>query len=144
MNYIESCLNSCDSTYEAFSKREKIKLMQPWREMYSRKVFETTGKWVVDGCDYKSLGEGFCKSVKGDSAMRSYLELPSQSFLVVPEGDAAPAYLCSSTVKMPVFDDLPCGLQVFLFPEDYSWTMFFSYSCCGEFGPYFSRSEWQK
>ena len=135
MDYLEEWISNNSSTYSALTKRDKIALMRQWRQIYA-------GDAVLDGIDARAFTVGETKCLKGAVAEVEFVKVPPASIYVIPSDDSN-GYLCEATPADLVFRDVPCGLLLYVFDKEQTWTMVFSYDCCGgAWGPFFSRKEW--
>jgi hypothetical protein len=135
MDYLEDWIRNNSSSYSALTKRDKIGLMRQWRQIYA-------GDAVLDGIDARAFTVGKAKSIKGAAAEVEFVKEAPASIYVIPSDDSH-GYVCQSAPADLVFRDVPCGLLLYVFDEAQTWTMVFSYDCCGgAWGPFFSRREW--
>jgi hypothetical protein len=128
----------CGASVTLIDRRERWRLMQLWRETFARPVKEKTGRWVYHGLDWHTFSWKFCKSKSGFRAVIEYLSEKAKTVYVVSQDETQTAFSCAS--ETPI-DFSECGTDVYVFPEDYAWTIAFTHEE-PQIGPFFSRAEW--
>jgi Domain of unknown function (DUF4275) len=113
--------------------------MQRWRSVYAQSVKAATGHWTHNGFDWHAFSWNFSRAESRGKARASYLSEENAQLVVIP-GDDIYAAGIGSGVRAPDFGDL--GTDIYVFPEDLSWTMCFTHEDDSGIGPYFSRAEW--
>lgn len=109
--------------------------MKQWRQVYA-------GDAELDGIDARAFTVGKMKCLTGAPAELEFMGQPPASIYVIPSDDSH-GYICEAVPEDLVFQDVPCGLLLYVFDEAQTWTMVFSYDCCGgSWGPFFSRKDW--
>ncbi len=121
------------------SPQQGWRLLQSWREVYCRPVFEATGKWVYDKAHaWNTFSGEFFPCTKGHEAIEAYRVESSENLLVLPEDDHEVAFRCTS--DSPV-DFSGLLIDVYVSPDSFEWTMVFTHEH-PLYGPYYSRADW--
>jgi hypothetical protein len=112
--------------------------MQRWRETFASPVKQRTGRWVYRGFEWHAFSYGFCQARSGKHALSDYLAEPVDDIYVIPQEDRNVAFSCKSDRHI---DFSACGIDLYVVPRDFSWTIAFTHEQPG-IGPFFSRAEW--
>jgi len=105
-------------------RKERWYRFQRWREIYSRRIHEKTGKWVHRGWDWHTFSGGFAIAMRGARAVELYKAGNCPEVLVLPQDSKFPALRCS---RWNPIDFSPLGLEVSIAPDSLEWTMVFSH-----------------
>jgi hypothetical protein len=126
------------ATVVTLDVKDRLLVMQQWREAYARAVKERTGSWVYEGHDWHTFSWNFCRYRQGARALSEYLSERVIGVYVIPEDEEQSAFICNGP-RLLDFSD--CRADVHVFPENLSWTAAFTHEQ-PDIGPYFSRFEW--
>ena len=136
----QSALERCGGQQEILERKERLQWMQRWREVYARPVHEATGSWRIEQYDWHAFSYSYTRALNGEKAVLAYEDERPKVLLVCPEEEQLPAVRIRIAKRKPSFRQ-EFG-DVYVFPEDLSWTMAFTHEESMELGPYFSRREW--
>jgi hypothetical protein len=129
---------SAGATVEQFDEVERWRLMQAWRGLFARAVWDRYGKWVHRGYHWHAFSSGLVPAKHGARALQLYLAERVTTLLVLPEDEGGSGLSCR--VVAPV-DFSPLRLDLLVAPPSLEWTIVFTHEQ-PELGPYYSRSEW--
>jgi hypothetical protein len=108
---------------DVLSKSDSIKIHRKWLELFAYKVKETTGKWRIGA----HLWEGFDSDIQScylnNKALEQYRKQKISLFYVFDESGKY-CFKCKSNVFPEFFNT---GYDLYLLPEDNSWTAAFSH-----------------
>jgi hypothetical protein len=114
--------------------------MQRWRTTYAQSVKSATGKWTYNGFDWHAFSWNFSRSLSRHKARSSYFSEQVTGLVAIPESETQLACL-SRSIQAPNL--APLGDDIYVFPEDLSWTMCFTHEEGSGIGPFYSRAQWQ-
>ena len=132
-------LESFGAVVQTFDAKSRWSAMQRWRTTFARSVKNATGHGTYKGVDWHAFSWNFSPAKSRHQARRAYLSESATELLVIPQSDTHAAVL-SRGVPAPDFTVLQT--DVYVFPEDLSWTMCFTHEDDSGAGPWFSRAEW--
>ena len=135
-----AALKRCGGSQEVLERKERSLWMQRWREVYARAVHAATGSWKLGQFDWHVFSHPYARSLNGQEAMRAYEEERPKVLLICPEYEEFPAVRLRVGKRKPSFRQE--NGDVYVFPEDLSWTVAFTHEESLGLGPYFSRREW--
>ena len=119
--------------------RERWQEMQSWREVFAAPYHNETGKWKRGKYEWHIFSFNHTPSISGEKALTRYQAQPVEKYYVVPEGGILTAYLCVGG-RLP---NLRLLLEdIYVWPDDLSWTMAFTHEMDVWLGPYFCLREW--
>jgi hypothetical protein len=118
-----------------------------WRRTFAGHVKRSTGKWVV-GTDAAAFCYPSAVCLKGPEARDAYDQLIAKEFVAFTSKEHEPIFLCRG--KPPLYKNVVAFvtyttdlIDVYLSDPNFAWTMVFTHEIDMDFGPYFSRKEWQ-
>ncbi len=129
----EQILSRCGA-FEVLPDKERWKLMQAWREAYARALHTLTGKWSRDGFDWHVFSFEHTPASSGTRALEAYRAERPEVLIVIPQFKKFPAV----RLHVQVLPEFP-RTDVYVFPENLSWTLAFTHEQSSGLGPYFSR-----
>ena len=127
----------CERTL--LSKKQRGVVLQQWREVFAAPYYQVSGKWKLDGFEWHVFSFNHTPAITGDEAINSYKTSVRTRFFVVPEDPRLEAYSCESG-EWPSFRQTLC--DIYVWPQNLSWTVAFTHEESLGLGPYFSRREW--
>jgi hypothetical protein len=137
--YLDDALDAAGGRRELISIRRRRELLQEWRHIYAAGLHVATGKWTWLGLDWHVFSYDHARALAGEKACLAYVAVSSPSrYFVCPQDEAFPAF---EIVDASLADFRNSGLDIYVWPEGFTWTMAFTHED-GWLGPYFSRREW--
>ncbi len=121
-------------TLEELSAKERWRLMQDWRHAFAGSLHARTGKWVRGEFDWHVFSFGDAAALKGARALEAYRAEGPGTVLVIPQAERLPGVRLHAH-HLPELR----GLDVYISPPDFSWTMAFTHEESAGLGPYFSH-----
>jgi len=130
----------CGGKATLLSNKERWQILQSWRHVFSRELYERTGKWQHNGFDWHTFSYDFAPAENGAKALDSYRSQSANAFYVIPQDELLPGFLCADA-QLPDFSG--CFLDVYIFPRELAWTMAFTHEShtSMELGPFFARGD---
>ena len=130
---LERLLSQSEGRYQAIAETEWRRYNQRWLETFARPVKDKTGHWIHLGYKWHTFSYKFVPAASRESAIEAYSrEMPSK-FIVLSEDEGDPSFICEN---MPLPDLTEIGEDLYVFPDDYLWTMVFTHEH-PLLGPYF-------
>jgi hypothetical protein len=136
----QTALERCGGSQEILDRKKRWHWMQRWREVYASALHAATGSWKLGKFDWHVFSHPYARALNGQKAMLAYEEERPKVLLICPEYEVLPAVRLLVAKRKPSFRQ-ESG-DVYVFPEDLSWTVAFTHEESLELGPYFSRREW--
>ena len=134
-----SIMEQTGADLEELPTKEGWRVMQQWREVFAAPYHAATRKWKRGKYEWHIFSFKDTKSVDRKHAMKQYERQSVERFFVVPEGEHLTAYFCIGG-SLPNFRSL--AEDIYVWPEDLSWTMAFTHEMEPGLGPYFCLREW--
>ena len=135
----QSALDLCGGHAEPIGRREQHDLLQAWREIYAAPYDDVKGRWKLSQFEWHVFGYGYTRALNGERAVAAYLDQNSPSLVIIPED----ARLTAVKLRQGLVPDLRrLENDVYVWPDDLSWTMAFTHEESIGLGPFFSRMEW--
>jgi hypothetical protein len=135
----DEILASCGGQIEVIDKRERMRLIQAWRECYAAPLHSARGIWKLDNYEWHVFSFAYTRAINGLKAYVEYQRQVADVLIVCPEQAKLPAVRIVGG-RLPDFR--PVGGDVYVWPHDLQWTMAFTHEESMGLGPYFSRSDW--
>lgn len=135
-----NALERCGGSQEILEANERRQWMRRWRDVYARGVHAATGSWTLGEFDWHAFSYRHARALNGQEAVLAYEEERPKRLLICPEFEELSAVRLLVAKRKPSFRQ-EYG-DVYVFPEDLSWTMAFTHEESLGLGPYFSRREW--
>ncbi|MEZ4223516.1 MAG: DUF4275 family protein [Polyangiaceae bacterium] len=108
-----------------------------WRKRFAARLDPELSGEGKGGFDWHAFSYQTCRHVTGDEARNAYRNLADSADLVLlPHRGEGPGFRAHGA-----HDFSGAGVDVYIFPEDLSWTMVFTHED-GWLGPYFSKAAW--
>jgi len=107
-----------------------------WRNTFAPQVKKVTGLDTHAGFDWHAFSEGFAPACSGDEARSEYRRRERAQELLVLVGPAPHGGFACRSATLPWVEGK--GLDVYVVPPNFSWTMVFTHE--GYIGPYFATS----
>ena len=137
--YFDDALDAAGGRREIIPLWRRRQLLQEWRYVYAAWLCVVTGKWTWRGYDWHAFSFNHARALARERASFAYATLtPPSSYVVCPHDERLPAL---EVVGGSLADFKNSGLDIYVWPDDFAWTMAFARED-GWFGPYFSRREW--
>lgn len=137
----QTALERCGGRQEILEKVQRRQWMRRWREVYARALHAATGSWKLGQFDWHVFSYPYARALNGDEAVLAYEEEQPKVLLICPEYEELfPAARLVVAKRKPNFRQE--GGDVYVFPDDLSWTVAFTHEEPARLGPYFSRREW--
>jgi hypothetical protein len=121
-------------------RQEKQQLQQQWRAAFAFNLKMYAGRRQSSDRDWHVFSTNQATYRDGTTAVNFYLRTKVHDIFIVPEDDALPGLRCTGDTPP---DLSPLGLDLYVSPPDFAWTMVFTHEQPWH-GPYFARREWQK
>jgi hypothetical protein len=141
-NAMEQFLDTLGIRFETIDRQGKWSLQQTWRQRFSRRVKDATGKWSSESPDWSTFSAGYTASVRGFRAESAYADAVAKTVILLSSNPAIPSYRCSSKPNLVDLRQLLIHerrlYDLYVFPPDFGWTMVFVHE--EEMGPFFSTS----
>ena len=118
----EEVRKRCDEV-EELSKSQSIKIHQLWLSRFANRVKTRTGKWRVGEHLWEGFGRDGQPSFVSTKALTQYARQEIDTFYVFDE-TGKHCYMCKSAWHPEFYDT---GYDVYLMPEDGSWTVVFTH-----------------
>ena len=135
----QSVLDECGGQTEPIARIERDKLLQTWREVYAAPYHDAKGRWKLSQYEWHVFSFGYTRALNGERAVAAYSDQSAPSLIVCPEDGRSPAWKLTDG-NLPDFRKW--GGDVYVWPDDLSWTMAFTHEGGLGLGPYFSQMEW--
>ena len=135
---LEDFLNQRKIACSNLDKKEIYRLRQEWRSVFSICLHQQTGKWRIGDIDWHTFSYKHAVHVGGAKAQDSYKSISGMSEIVIIDENAGIGFRCT-VGELPDLTEI--GRDLYVFPISLDWTMVFTHE--QDFGPYFSRKEWQ-
>ena len=120
------------------ARREVWKLQQSWRERYSKRLWEATGRWILGRFDWHVFTHDYCEySYGARAASRVAQRLPAM-VSIFSDGGSPPAWGVAGMlhgVQGGVFRG-----DLIVAADDFSWTYVFTHS--DVYGSFYAESTW--
>jgi len=110
----------CDKV-TVLSKSNSINIHKKWLKLFASKVKNATGKWMVGEHLWEGFSSGLQVNYLNNKALEQYNLQKSYSFYIFDESGKQ-GFICTSN-SLPEFYNT--GYDIYLFPEDESWTIVF-------------------
>jgi hypothetical protein len=135
----QSVLDECGGQTEPIARIERDKLLQTWREVYAAPYHDAQGRWRLSQFEWHVFSFGYTRALNGERAVAAYSDQSAPSLIICPEDGRKPAWKLTDG-NLPDFRKW--GGDVYVWPDDLSWTMAFTHEGGLGLGPYFSQMEW--
>ncbi len=135
----QTVLDRRGARQQTLEDRERWALMQGWRRIYAARLYAATGRWKHGPFEWHIFSHGYAHALHGERAALAYEAERSDALIVCPESGQLPA-VCLTAGVLPDFR--PECDDVYVWPDDFSWTMAFTHEESWGLGPYFCRREW--
>jgi len=148
LDIVEKYFDDNNIEYVRLDKKACCQIQQKWRDVYSAQMKTQKGGWGDDNYEWNTFAQNYAVNKKGARARALYHDIPwKDSVLYVVLEDAnGIAWKCYPK-RLPDFSlelsNIGC-IDLYVFPEDLSWTMAFTHEESIDMGPYFAMKEWQE
>jgi Domain of unknown function (DUF4275) len=135
----QAVLDRCGGLHQPLANPDRWAVIQAWREVYAAGLHAATGRWKRGQFEWHVFSFGHTRALNGERSALAYTAERPGVLIVCPESVNVPAVRLVNGA-LPDFR-LLCD-DVYVWPEDLTWTMAFTHEESWGFGPYYCRREW--
>jgi hypothetical protein len=115
------------------TKRDAFRILQRWREVFSRQLHDERSTWILDGFDWHVFSAGYADAYEGLDAEDCLRNVHERLLFVRAEDDSVFVVEFDGPVGLPTGR----GCDWYITARDFSWTFVRPHE---ETGPFFARA----